>query len=293
MQVLRHLGMQVLTHMRLCTNKVLCGRAQNITTVVTVSIPGVMTISPIPIRADGTVTVTVTDPDANRQTTRSDSFFIMGAVEGLNGDSTTVPMQETDVNSGVFTGSVRIFSSAPPLNGDAGLGGAAALFSAGFKSALVFTYHDENPSQTIQARGEVLDSAPAQVILPASFRAGGTLAIRVIDPDLNDRTPLTVSVRAECGASFVDVALKKLSPLSTEYIGTLSTYSAGETGAENSLIVSAGAQVRLFRSWSVHTRIFGQLLHAFDVLIFVWHHVVMHNSDDITTYQTACHTLKH
>jgi hypothetical protein len=240
-------------HVSLCTDLLLRGRMQNITTVVTVSIPGVMTISPIPIRADGTVTVTVKDADANRQTTRADSFFVQGAVEGLNGDSTTAFMQETDVNSGLFTGSVRIFSSAPPPNGDAGLGGAAALFSAGFKSTLIFTYHDENPPQIVQARGEVLDSAPAQIILPASFRAGGTLQVRVIDPDLNDRTPLTVTVRAECGVSSVDIDLRKLSPLSTEYIGKLATHSAGETGLENSLAVAVGSQVCFLPSCCVYT----------------------------------------
>jgi hypothetical protein len=156
------------------------------------------------------VTVTVTYPDANLDSRRKDSFTIKYDYTNLQGTlvtGQTLTLTETDVNTGVFTGSVTIGDTFSPKPG------TKVTFKATDNTPITTTPSMPVwlPAKTVSAEATILTHTGVLTVTATEIGPGSQFKITLKDPDLNTNIyaadTATVRVRSTSDPTGITVTL--------------------------------------------------------------------------------------
>jgi hypothetical protein len=168
--------------------------------------PGDLSVDKTVVPRNGTIVLTVYDPDANVDSTVKDTVNVVVYIDGVK-QETSLILKETDVNTGRFTYIVSVYSDLP---------------SAGPGSTIKFEYEDKTPIRSPTATDFGPSIKVSVTVKVASFTGSLSvpkdwigpyeiMTIRVTDQDLDvDPTvanTATVSVLIEGFAESKDLTL--------------------------------------------------------------------------------------
>jgi hypothetical protein len=206
-------------------------------------------IGPVPFRESSLFTVEVQDIDANLDHLQIESVTVDVSTDA-HGILRAMQLQETELNSGVFTASIATSPSS--------IDGSQKLAPTRAKEMLSVSYRDLAPVGLIEMSQEILESARSLLTSPILLKAGARLPITVTDPDLNGKVPETIEVTASAYRPVLTpgvppgtyskegnctVTLRKETPYATSFFGFLETGISAN--APNCLHVIAADKIEI------------------------------------------------
>ena len=216
-----------------------------------------VTIGPVPLRANGMLTVEVSDVDANFNPMQIEFLTVnvstVNVLTGAKGVSRRLELTETGMSTGIFTTSLAMSSNASEST--------IKLAPIQAKEMLTAAYYDPAPAGMIKLEKEVLESAESLLSTATSLKAGARLAVTVTDPDLNDKSAESIVVTADAYRPDLtpgvppgtytqqgrcQLRLRKETPYSTSFHGFLETGISED--APNCLHVVAADKIKVFYS---------------------------------------------
>lgn len=213
---------------------------QTVTSVVEIKngIDGTLS-APGELTSAGGVPVTVTDPDANQDASQRDTISVV-IRNTTTGETETLVLEETDVDTGVFTGVLPTqFGESPGASDD----GVLTLKGGdGVSVTYVDAIADNGQPNVVRSHtAAVLTGHTANVVVALEpIIAGDPISVRVTDPDLAGHGTLAVTATSPLG----DRATIELQEMDTPgtFSGNVSTTWSESADAGDQIVQVLGGQ---------------------------------------------------
>ena len=200
--------------------------------VTLVGFSGTIAVDKNEILPGETVTVTVSDVDENRNGQQEDTFDATVMVRDGSGtivEMEVLPMRETDISTGLFTGALQTEFSLTPHSGD-------GIVQTRAGDAVEFLYDDlldgsgDMATQTVTV--DVTGGTDGTIEVSVVTQPGDIVRIKVVDADLNtsggQETVSVSAVNSRTNES-VEVELTEIGADDDAFFGTLTTTSGAST----------------------------------------------------------------